>query len=387
VTRRGTGAVTRTIFMVGRMLDQEDGLGVYGYHLFQQLLALDPTTRYVIGLATPKHAAAFESRSNAEVVLLPQRPKLWWDQVVVPRAARRAGAHLLFNPKFSVPLFSRLPSVMVLRSSDWYVNPSNYPWWDNLYIRLALPAYCRKARRLLAVSATIRDDLARYARVDPAKVTVSYSAPAAYFAPMPREAARGQTARYGLPPDFIFSTARAYHTAFKSDVPYAGANLPTLVKAYRRYRNAGGTLPLVVAGRKLEDALAAQGLGPEDLAGIRFVGLVPHREMPALYALATCFVLTTLYESFSLPVVEAMASGCPVIGPATGAVPEIAGDAAMLVNPRDEAALERALATMTSREDVRRRCREAGLRRAADFSWSRTAERTLAVFDQLVPRC
>ena len=376
---------TRTILMMGRMLDQEDGLGIYGLNLFRHLLAADPSTRYVIVLASAQHRDSLTAFPNAEVLVARVGRKVWWDQVTIARIARRVKADLIFNPKFSVPLLTRVPSIMVLRSSDWYVNPSNYEWWDNWYIRLFMPVYSRKAARLLAVSGRIRDDLTRFARIDPAKVTVSYSAPADYFR---REIDRRQlektAQRWALPSEYILSTARVYHTAFSRRIVYPGANLENLIGAYRRYRSFGGTLPLVLAGRDLDAYLRGKGLGDSDLEGIRFVGLVPHRDMPALLRLATLFVLTTLYESFSLPLIEAMATGCPVIGPTTGAVPEIAGGAAVLVDPRDPTAIAEAMTAMVQSGQSRAAHREAGLRRAADFSWPRTAALTLEAFDRVL---
>src|SRR3972149_997440 len=113
---------SRTICVMGRVLDQEDGLGVYSQHLLRHLLAEDPASTYVIVLRTPTYATRFDDFPNAWTVVRPARVKLWWDQVVVPLVARRAGADIIFNPKFSLPLFSRRPGVFVLHGSDWYVN-------------------------------------------------------------------------------------------------------------------------------------------------------------------------------------------------------------------------------------------------------------------------
>jgi len=367
------------------MLDQRDGLGIYGLNLFRHLLAADRATRYIIVLASDQHVDAFAEFPNAEILVMPVGRKFWWDQITIARIARRRGADLIFNPKFSVPLLTRAPSVMVLRSSDWYVNPSNYEWWDNWYVRLFMPIYCAKAARLLAVSGRIRDDLGRYAGIDPAKVTVSYSAPADYFRGEiePRQLEEA-IRRWALPDKYILATARVYHTGFSRKIVYPGANLESLVRGYRLYRRSGGTLPLVLAGDELRAYLEGKGLGDSDLEDIHFLGLVPHREMPALLRLATFFVLTTLYESFSLPLIEAMATGCPVIGPTSGAVPEIAGGAAVLVNPRDPAEIAEEMSALAGSWQRQAAHRDAGLRRAADFTWPRTAALTLDVFDQVL---
>ena len=165
----------RTIAVMGRLLDQEDGLGVYGLQLLRELLRLDPHSRYVILLDTPKSQHLFREFGNAETRVLPALSKLYWDQVVAPLAARRCNADLIFNPKFSIPLFTRRPCVFVQQGSDWYVNPQNYPWWDNLYIRLMLPLYSLKAARTLAISQATLDDLAKYTCINVRDSVVSYA--------------------------------------------------------------------------------------------------------------------------------------------------------------------------------------------------------------------
>lgn len=377
----------RVVLVMGRILDQDDGLGVYGRNLLGELMDLDPGTTYHVLLRTPRHRHLFDDRPNARSEVVPTRVKLWWDQVTAARAAARAGADLVFNPKFSLPLLSRRPGVMVLHGSDWYVNPGSYEWWDNLYIRIAMPLYGWKAAGLTAISGRIRDDLVRYAHVDADKVTVTYAAPSPHFRPdVPTERARVFAERHRLPERYAFAVARAYHTGHGRTPPYPGGNVEGLVRAYGRYRREGGTLPLVVAGRDIDAYLRARGFGERELAGVRFLGFVPHEEMAAAYARAELFVLTTLYESFSFPLVEALACGCPAIAPATGACPEVAGDAALLVDPRDDAALARALLELDRSPERRRALRDAGLERVKRFTWQRTAERTLEVFDALVPR-
>ncbi len=377
----------RVVCVMGRVLDQQDGLAVYAENLLRALLVQDPATEYVILLRTPARARLFAAYPNARALVLPAPRKIWWDQVAVPRAARSVRADILFNPKFSLPLASRRRGVFVLHGSDWYVNPGNYEWWDNLYIRAMLPVYCRRAARLLAISRTVVEDLARHAGIDRGKVTVSYAAPSPHFTPDPSPSRLVEFAeRYRLPVRFILTVARAYHTGHGTRPEYPGGNLGGLLDGYRRYRALGGDLPMVVAGAAIEPYLRSRGYGDAALEGLHFTGFIPHREINLAYNLADFFVLTTLYESFALPLVEAMASGCPAIVPATGACPEVAGDAARAVDPRDPAAIGEAMLELAQAPERRARLRAAGLERVRRFTWPRTAELTLGVFDSLVPR-
>jgi len=376
----------RTIAVMARLVDQKDGLGIYGQHLLRELLREDPDTRYIIMLDTPTCEQLFRDYSNAHVVVMPARSKLYWDQVRVPRAAREFQADLIFNPKFSLPLFTRRPCVFVQQGSDWYVNPQNYPWWDNLYIRLMLPLYSRKASRTLAISQTTLDDLANYTSIDVRDSVVSYAGIGTNFNlhrdPRALEEFR---AEYHLPERFILTVARVLHGAQKHLREYPGGNNERLLRAYRRYRREGGDLPLAVVGNHVEEYLRARDFSDADLQDVVFLGFVPNQRLHLAYQLAECFVLATLCESFGIPIVEAFACGCPAIVPSTCSAPEIAGGAAFLIDPRDEADIARAFADVTGSEQLRQHLRELGVQRARTLTWKETARRTLAVFNEIVP--
>ncbi len=377
----------RVICVMARMLDQDDGLYVYARNLIENLLELDRASRYVILLRTAKRAQLFERFPNADVRVLPARIKMVWDQVVAPLAAAREDADLIFNPKFSVPLLSRRPTTFVLQGSDWYVNPRNYPWWDNLYIRAAMPLYVRKAERLLAISHTVVDDLKRHLSLDPSRVEVSYAAPSPHFCAR-RDVGELERfrAEYRLPPKFILTVARGYHTGHGRMPEYPGGNNERLVRAYRAYRELGGRLPLVVVGNRIEAYLRARGFGDRDLRDTVFTGFVPHERMHLAYQLAEFLVLATLNESFAFPVVEAMACGCPVIASSTGACPEIGGSAIRPIDPFDVDDIAARLLELDGAPELRAAMRRAGLERVRRYSWKATAERTLTVFDALAPQ-
>jgi glycosyltransferase involved in cell wall biosynthesis len=305
-------------------------------------------------------------------------------QLAVPRAARRFKVDAIFNPKFSIPFFTRRMCVFVLQGADWYVNPQNYPWWDNLYIRLVLPLYCRKATRLLVISQATLDDLAKHTAIDTARATVTYAGVGENFNATADAAALAEfRARYQLPPSFMLTVARAYHSGHANAPPYPGGNNERLVRAYQRYRQQGGHLPLVVAGHRIDAYLRNRGFTDASLAGVQFIDFVPNVQMHLAYQLAECFVLATLCESFGLPILEAMSCGCPAIVPSTCASPEVAGGAARLIDPYDEADITQAMNEVCGSAGLRLHMRQRGLLRARAFTWEETARRTLAVFDEM----
>jgi glycosyltransferase involved in cell wall biosynthesis len=166
---------------------------------------------------------------------------------------------------------------------------------------------------------------------------------------------------------------------------YPGGNNERLIRAYQLYRRKGGSLPLVVVGFRIEEYLRANGLCDADLVDVTFTGFVPNSQIHLAYQAAECFVLATLCESFGITILEALATGCPAIVPSTCASPEVAGGAARLINPHDEEDIARALKEVIDSEELRREMREEGVKRAQALTWRETAQRTLAVFDQVAP--
>jgi glycosyltransferase involved in cell wall biosynthesis len=370
----------RTIGIMGRLLDQDDGLGVYSLYLLKEMFAQDRQTRYLIFLSSPKSKDLFKDLPNVQMCILRAPSKLLWDQVAVPLAARRLGAELIFNPKFSVPLLTRLPCVFVQQGSDWYANPGNYPWWDNIYIRLMLPMYSRKAVRTLAISQQTLDDLAKYTSIDTHRSVVSYAGIGPNFtAQRDEHALQRFREQYKLPDRYIFTVARVRHGGHTHLPEYPGGNNERLLRGYLQYRKNGGDLPFVVAGFEVEQYLRARGFTDAELKDVTFMGFVPNKQIHMGYQLATCFVLATLCESFGIPIVEAMATGCPAIVPTTGACPEIAAGSARLIDPFNEEDIATALLEVTRSEELRNSMRARGLKRAADFTWAETARRTLEV--------
>jgi hypothetical protein len=252
---------------MARAIDQPDGLGRYCEQVLRQLLLLDSRSRYLIFLGSDRTREQWREFENAHPHVLTSRSKLIWDQVMVPAAARRLGVDLLFNPKFSLPLFTRIPGVFVLQSSDWYVNPANYPWWDNIYIRLMLPLYCRKASGLLAISKTTLDDLARHVKLTSPATAITYAGVGPGFTahgdPLAQQRFREE---YALPGRFVLTVARVQHTGHRGLPDYPGGNNERLLRAYGRYRKQSPSpLPLVVAGREIERYLRQRGFSAEDL--------------------------------------------------------------------------------------------------------------------------
>jgi glycosyltransferase involved in cell wall biosynthesis len=252
--------------------------------------------------------------------------------------------------------------------------PGRYPATRRLYMQGVTRAAVRVADAIITPSQAVRADVIERLGVSAERVVAIPEAAAPHFRPVEDEAALTTVrTKYGLPERYLLSVGSLE----------PGKNRARLIAAYARLRAEGAAEPIVIAGQP-----AWRYQGDLDLAGrlglrdsVRFLGYAPDEDLPALYSGASAFVFPSLYEGFGLPVLEAMACGTPVITSNVSATAEVAGDAALLVDPRDVAALTEAIARVLVDAGLRAGLRARGLERAAQFSWARTARETLLIYE------
>jgi glycosyltransferase involved in cell wall biosynthesis len=295
-----------------------------------------------------------------EPVELPAHSQVTRMAFSVPRLLRR------FRPKLAhfvhaLPLSCPCPAVLTVQDLSFERDPTVMPLRDRLIFRTVVPRSARRAARVLAISELTKRDLVELYGLPERKIVVTPLAADSGFTP---NGAAPETEPYVL---FVgaLQPRKEAATAIEA-LALVGDDAPRLV------------LVGPDKGGRAEAESAAERLGVE----VELRGHVPQEELAALYRGADCLVFPSRYEGFGLPVLEAMASGTPVVATAAGALPEVTGDAAILVEERNPVALaggiERALAD-------RERLRASGLARAATFSWAETARRTLAVYQELLP--
>jgi glycosyltransferase involved in cell wall biosynthesis len=353
------------------------GISRYIYHLLTQLRALngDDSFTVFVGRQPVDAALAPTPRFRLKAVGLPtNRPavRILWEQFLQPAALRRAGVDLLHSLAFAEPLLWEGPSVVSFMDVSFLRFPRAFNRCNRLYLTTMARAAVRRANHLLTISEQTRQDLLDLLGARPEQVTVTYCGVDDAFRPHDPAAVSAFRARHELPEQFIL---------------YVGTleprkNVPRLLEAYARLRRQRAAPPLVlVGGRGWQHAAIDARLDALELGdAVRFLGYVPAADLPLCYNAAGVFVYPSLYEGFGLPPLEAMACGTPVVASNTSSLPEVLGDAALLVDPHDPAALADALASALSDTPLRQRLRAAGLARARQFSWQRMAEQTLAVY-------
>ncbi len=368
---------------------ERTGTENYSINLIRHLLALESSHRYrlyfnrpptveLCGATVPPCAAIvalFPMTADLELRVMPF-PRLWTHLRLSWEMARQP-PDVLFVPAHVLPFVHPRSSVVTVHDLGYLYYPGTHQLLDRLYLDLSTRYNARAASRVIAVSRATKDDLVQHCGIEPDKITVVYSGCDETMQPVEDEATVERVkARYGIRGDYLL---------------YVGTlqprkNLGRLLEAYTmvmKRAKRDETPCLVIAGRKgwLYDHVFQQverlGLETE----VIFPGYVPQNDLPALLSGARLFVFPSLYEGFGLPVLEAMACGTPVLCSNVSSLPEVAGNAALLVDPLDVESMAEAMNRLLQDEGLRAQLVERGLRQVRQFSWDRCARETLAVLE------
>lgn len=357
------------------------GAGINGhiYNLLRRLPAAAPDLRFTAFLSERRFVAP-PGMALHSVRWPTSRPlvRILWEQLLLPQALRARRVDLLHGLAYATPFASPCPAVVTVHDLTFFRFPETLKPLRRVYLRAATRSATRRAIRVIADSRQTRDDLIQLLHVPAGKVDVVYNGVDEAFGPAsPEELGRFRQQR-GLPPRFILFLGTLEPRK----------NVVSLLEAFAQWRRDAGRekeadgVKLVVAGAKgwyFERIFArAEELGLAD--ELLFPGFLPGEELPWWYRAAECFVYPSIYEGFGLPVLEAMACGTPVITSSVSSLPEVAGEAAIIVNPRDVSALAEAIGRVMGDATVRAEMRQAGLRQAARFSWNKAAAETAAVY-------
>jgi glycosyltransferase involved in cell wall biosynthesis len=362
---------------IGVMLRHYDqhggGVRVYTRALLDYLIKHPGGHEFVLFFRNPALLGTYRA-PHVQEVCVNGRSVLTWDQIGLPRALRRHPVDILFNPKYSLPLTGDYPAVWVCHGLDWYVMPWASRFIDRLSHRFLVPRYAARASAVVAVSEVTREHLIEFLHLPPERVTSVYTGIEDVF-------------RTRLD-DNTLNVVRRSHRLPQRYVLYVGAvyppkNFTRLVQAYARVGPANG-VHLVIAGgqnrflsqHELEEP-ARLGLGD----WVKWTGWVDAGTLAAFYQMAQALLMPSLFESFGLPILEAMASGCPVVTSNCYGAREIAADAALLVDPGSVEAIVEGLERTLHDGALRTQLIERGYQRSSQFTWERCARQTLQVLE------
>ena len=300
--------------------------------------------------------------------------RIAWTHLGAGRSARRAGADLLHGVHYELPRHARLPQVVTVHDLTLLTHPEWHEPSKVRFFRWAMHRAVAAAERVLCVSATTARDLTTHLGVDAGRIDVTPLG--AELRPASEQAVVGLRRRLGLDGPYLLGLGTLEPRK----------DLPTLVRAFAA---VAGDLPhtLVLAGLAgwgagaVAEAVAASGVSDR----ILLAGYVPEVDKAALFTGADLFAYPSRYEGFGLPVLEAMACGTPVVTTTGGSLPEVAGDAALLVEPGDADALAVAIGKLVGDSGERVALVQRGMVRAAGFTWNRCAALTAAAYRRAAP--
>ena len=370
-------------FDISAAVHRRAGLGRYADSLARALLPLlgDELTFFYNREAGIEPLTGLESVPAATVNLgyKPWRMLVWLGQVGHVGFNRLVPGVELFHATEHLLLPLRgVPTVLTVHDLIFRRYPAHHKRLNRWYLNATMPLFCRRAGHIIAVSEQSKRDIVEAYSVAPEKITVIYEAADPRFCPQPANTAAAVRTRYGLPDRYLLFVGTIEPRK----------NLARVLAVFERLHAKRLTDALVIVGKRgwLYDDFFARLEGSPAKQAVIFPGFVPDTDLPAVYAAAQAFAFPSEFEGFGLPVLEAMACGTPVVCSNTSSLPEVAGDAALLVDPLEVDALTDALGRVLRDPALAADLRARGLAQAARFSWARAAEETLAVYRRVMDK-
>ena len=357
------------------------GLGTYIRNILIELSRLDQANDYVV-LCRPDDVESGEVLGrNFRMVPESARTYSIEEQIKIPLALARERVRLVHEPHYVLPPAIGCRSVVTIHDCIHLMFPQYLPSkLAYVYAKASMWGATRKADRILTVSEASKRDILRFFDVKPEKVVVIYNAIDERFL-APADAGRMDLVRqrYQLDHPFILYVGNIK--------PHK--NVERLIDAFGRARSAcPDDLKLVIIGDELSRYPALrQAVHRHKLdKQVRFLGFQPQETLAAFYRLARAFVFPSLYEGFGLPPLEAMACGTPVVTSNVSSLPEVAGGAALLVDPHDTDAIAEGIKRAVNDEDVRADLIARGLARARQFSWAQSVAKIHKIYMEVAER-
>ena len=364
---------------------KKHGMDIVALELIKALQEIDHEHEYVIFTRPGPDAGCIPEAANFKVKLVDGWSYPYWEQVALPRAVAEEGIDLLHCTNNTAPIFISVPTVITLHDIIYLENKSIIPTGGNLYQnagnvyrKYVVPSVIKRCSHILTVSNFERDRISTHFKMEAGRISTVYNAVGNHFSISSNEDIKeGIRLKYGLPEKYIFFLG---NTAPKK-------NLKGVLEAFIEYASTSDDpVPLVIAD--YDQGLLERYLENSEKSSIsnmiRVLGYVDNTDLPLIYEMAELFLYPSFRESFGIPILEAMACGTPVVTSQTSAMPEIAGGAAYLVDPKSPMDMVKSISDILQNAVLRESLCEKGLQRAQQFSWKRSAERVREVYAALV---
>lgn len=357
------------------------GSETYIRGLVRSLLKIDKDNTYVIFINRESMGIFPESDPRVKIILCPieatNRPvRILWEQFILPFQVRRHKVEVLLSAGMTSPFFCPVPSVLVIYDLQHINQPRNFPRPYLFFLKTIIYLSAKTADGIITISEQVRRDIIKHYTIEPEKIVVGYLAVNQnQFFPGRSEDLEPIRLKYKLPEHYLL---------------YAAALLPhknheRLLQAFKEIHNNMPEMALVFTGAWEtgydKTMRMISGLGLQN--SVIMLGWLPFEDMPAIYRGAELFVYPTLHEGFGLPILEAMASGVPVVCSKIEPLIEVAGDAALFVDPYDHRDIAKGVSPALHNSEIRTKLIQKGLHRVRDFTWEATAQSTLLFLNRI----
>ena len=354
------------------------GIGTYIRNLLRQLARIDHDTEYILLCGEADIGIAAQLGPNFRAVLEPSPNYSIREQIHVPWVLRRERPDLYHAPHYVLPAAVSCSSVVTIHDCIHLMFPQYLPSRvAYAYARAQMWTAAHRSDCILTVSDASKRDILHLFNVPPEKIVVVYNAIDSHFSlTPPAEAVARVRERYQLNHRFVLYVGNIK--------PHK--NLVRLIEAFNELRVGDlEDVKLLIIGDEISKLPALRRAVHRHKLHkhVRFLGYVPDDQLAVLYRLAAVFVFPSLYEGFGLPPLEAMASGTPVVTSNVSSLPEVVGDAAVLVDPHDVDSIVAGLRSVLTDPVRADEMRLKGLERAREFSWERSVAKTLEVYKRV----
>lgn len=357
-----------------------EGFGWYTYEVVKRLVENHPEHEFVFFFDRPFDEKFIFAENVTPVVLFPpaRHPVLfvWWFEYSIKRALKKYDIDLFYSPDGYLSLKSQVPQVGVIHDLNFEHYPEDIPASPLRYLRKYFPKFAKKAAHILTVSDYSKQDIVKSYGVSPSSITVAWNGASESFVPLKVDEIREiRTDRTNGRPYFIF--VGAIHPR---------KNVGRLIEAFGKFASVNPDIDLMIVGESLwaNKASSIPEVSEELKKRILFSGHVSLEELNKLMGAAFALAYIPYFEGFGIPLVEAMRCGIPIISGNLTCLPEVAGEAAIYVNPFDTDEVSKALIYLASDEQKQAELAQKSLERSHLFSWDYTAETTWNVIADIL---
>jgi glycosyltransferase involved in cell wall biosynthesis len=371
---------------ISRTIEERTGVGWYTSHLVRGIARVDRVNQYHLYpcfwycIPGGFRKAEYPRQPNVHLAdrwLTLGAARQKWGDPELGRVSTLGNVDVLHCTAYTAPSVYEVGLVVTIHDMSFLTHPQFHEQGNIEFCTRECHRAARRAAKIIAPSEATKRDVMRYLHVEEDRIQVVYEAAGEEFSPVQdREAIRDVLAAHAIHHNYILFVGTVEPRK----------NLKRLLEAFLhvvRSRPDRGELLVVAGGRGWRNTDIYGFVEESGLTNrVRFLGYVSDFDLRVLYSAATMFAYPSLYEGFGLPVIEAMACGCPVVTSRVSSLPEVAGDAGLLVEPADVGSIAGAVEAVLADRELRHKLRAAGLDRAAQFSWDKAAMQTIRVYEQ-----